>query len=299
MKNKLFSYLKSFAYGEFTLSTKNPPKKERREGSHREKTLRERYLVWHDNKANELFKGIYTTASFVICFVVIVVLLITVSFLPEFGDPDNPTNNEVSERYIEKGLEETGATNLVAGMILDYRAFDTFGESAVLLSALIIVMLLLKERGQNEISEAENEYRSLPRDTIVKSVARLLIPFLLMFGIYVVLNGHLSPGGGFSGGAIMGAGLILYSSAYGYPTVKRVVTEKLVKTITVSAFCFYAVAKGYSFFTGANHIETGIPLGTPGNIISAGLILPLNICVGMIVACTVYSIYSLFSKGEI
>ncbi len=299
MKNKFISYIKSFAYGEFTLSTKSPPKKERRESTHKEKTVKERYLNWHDSKANELFNGIYTAASFVICFVVIIVLLITVSFLPEFGNPDNPTNNEVSERYIEEGLAETGATNIVAGMILDYRAFDTFGESAVLLSALIIVMLLLKERGKNEISEAENEYRSLPRDTVVKSVARLLIPFLLMFGVYIVLNGHLSPGGGFSGGAVMGAGLILYSSAYGYPVAKGVITEKFVKIITVSAFSFYALAKGYSFFTGANHIPTGIPLGIPGNILSAGLILPLNICVGMIVACTVYSIYSLFSKGEI
>ena len=48
---------------------------------------------------------------------------------------------------------------------------------------------------------------------------------------------------------------------------------------------------------GANHIESGIPLGTPGAILSSGFILPLNICVGLIVMCTMYAFYTLFRKG--
>ena len=51
------------------------------------------------------------------------------------------------------------------------------------------------------------------------------------------------------------------------------------------------------FFTGANHLPTGIPLGNAGDIISSGLILPLNICVGLVVACTMYALYTLFRKG--
>lgn len=51
--------------------------------------------------------------------------------------------------------------------------------------------------------------------------------------------------------------------------------------------------------TGAAHIPTGIPIGTPGNILSGGLILPLNIGVGILVACTVYALYSLFNEGEV
>ena len=59
----------------------------------------------------------------------------------------------------------------------------------------------------------------------------------------------------------------------------------------------YAGLKSYSFYTGANHIESGIPLGTPGAILSSGFILPLNICVGLIVMCTMYAFYTLFRKG--
>jgi multicomponent Na+:H+ antiporter subunit B len=62
---------------------------------------------------------------------------------------------------------------------------------------------------------------------------------------------------------------------------------------------FYGIAKGYSFMTGAAHIDSFIPIGVPGRILSGGLILPLNIAVGIVVACTMYGLYSLFSEGEV
>ena len=74
------------------------------------------------------FYQIYIGVAIVSCIVLIGVLLYTVSLLPEYGQ-ENPRAVEVSDRYIEHGLEETGAVNIVAGMILDYRAFDTLGES--------------------------------------------------------------------------------------------------------------------------------------------------------------------------
>ena len=55
--------------------------------------------------------------------------------------------------------------------------------------------------------------------------------------------------------------------------------------------------KTYSFYTGANGIESIVPLGTQGAILSGGLILPLNICVGVVVSCTMYAFYALFRKG--
>ncbi len=122
---------------------------------------------------------------------------------------------------------------------------------------------------------------------------------ILIFGIYIILNGHLSPGGGFSGGAVIGSGLILYLNAFGFRKTERFFNGKVYRRITVSALMFYCLAKSYSFFTGANHLESGIPLGNPGDIISSGLILPLNICVGMVVACTMYAFYTLFRKGGI
>ena len=132
---------------------------------------------------------------------------------------------------------------------------------------------------------------------ILQKITFLLFPIIVIFGIYVILNGHISPGGGFSGGAIIGAGLILYANAFGFEKLNRFFTEKTYKWISFIALAFYCLAKSYSFFTGANHLESGIPLGTPGDILSSGLIFPLNICVGLVVACTMYAFYTLFRKG--
>lgn len=255
-------------------------------------------------KGIRLYEKVYKFVSVVICLSVISILLYTVSFLPRFGSASNPDNNEVSARYIEKGLQETGAVNIVTGMILDYRAFDTFGESNVLYIAACTVLILLrldssstkKTKEQEEAEEADRIYEP-KNDVILQKVATMLIPPIIIYGIYVILNGHLSPGGGFSGGAIIGAGLILHLNAFGFKKTERFFTMKTFKGITFAALSFYAISKSYSFFTGANHLESGIPLGTAGNILSSGLILPLNICVGLVVACTMYSFYALFRKG--
>jgi multicomponent Na+:H+ antiporter subunit B len=248
--------------------------------------------------AVKLFDSYYKIAAIVLGIAIITALVITVSNLPAFGDASNPYNNEVSMRYLEKGLEETGAVNAVTGMILDYRAFDTFGESCVLFIAAACVLILLRDDKIDIDEKALRDEKYEPvSDTILQASAKILFPAIMIFGIYILLNGHLSPGGGFSGGAIIGAGLILHVNAFGYRKTQRFFTEKTYKRVTVIALSFYCLAKSYSFFTGANHIPSGIPLGNAGDILSSGLILPLNICVGLVVACTMYAFYTLFKKG--
>lgn len=280
--------------------------------------IREQIYDFEHNRGVRLFRVFYKVMSVIFCFALIGILLFTVSYLPPVGTADRPVNNEVSRRYIENGLQETGAVNIVTGMILDYRAFDTFGESNVLFIATCTVLILLRldkkktpqegEKQTGPVTQAERdrliaEVESNDRlyepknDMILQQVARILVPLIMIFGIYVVLNGHLSAGGGFSGGAIIGAGLILYLNAFGFAKTERFFTEKTYKWICFCSLSFYCIAKSYSFYTGANHLESGIPLGTPGAILSSGLILPLNICVGLVVACTMYAFYALFRKG--
>lgn len=282
-------------------------RKRRLELAHEKEALEllDKYKNWPKEHGVKIFGRLYALMAVVLCAVIIVTLLVTVSYLPEFGSPDNPNNNEVVEKYNKDGLHDTGATNNVAGMILDYRAFDTLGESHVLFVAAVCVMILLRlEVGKDgtptdkKRAEEENDRLYEPKnDKILQLSAKILVPVIIMYGIYVVLNGHLSPGGGFSGGAIIGAGLILYVNAFGFEKAKRIMNRKNYAVISVVPLLFYACAKGYSFFTGANHLESGISHGTPGAILSSGLILPLNICVGIVVACTMYHFYTLFRKG--
>ena len=271
-----------------------------------EQTMYTQAHQWARTRGQKWVKALYSLLAVVICVSIIALLLSTASHLPPFGNPDNPVNNEVSRRYIEKGQEETGAVNIVAGMILDYRAFDTLGESNVLFIAACSVLILLRiSRDKNGGMSAEqltveaNDRMYEPKnDLILQHIAKVLVPIILMFGMYVIMNGHISPGGGFSGGAIMGAGLILYLNAFGFKKTESFFTFKTFQIVSLCALSFYAISKAYSFFTGANHLWSFITPGTPGKLFSAGLIPYLNLAVGLVVCCTMYAFYTLFRKGD-
>jgi len=250
------------------------------------------------NMLYRFFVITYRIAAIIFCVLFCFVMVMTVSNMPATGDPSTPANDSVvSSRYIEKGLEETGAVNIVGGMILDYRAFDTLGESHVLFIATMTVLILMRRDKDKEKAKENDRIYEPKNDDILQVVTFILMPIIIIFGIYVVLNGHISPGGGFSGGAIIGAGLILYLNAFGFEKTEKFFTEKLYKNVCFAALAFYALAKCYSFFCGANHLDSHISTGIPGRIISAGLILPLNIAVGCVVACTMYAFYAHFRKG--
>ncbi|MFR4008822.1 MAG: hydrogen gas-evolving membrane-bound hydrogenase subunit E [Christensenellales bacterium] len=171
---------------------------------------------------------------------------------PLFGSPDNPAVNEVVERYVEKGLEETGAVNMVAGMILDYRAFDTFGESSVLFLAVTCTMLLMRDRNnttkeEDLLTAREHVIEGHEEDIILTKIARLVIPCALVYGIYVVLNGHLSPGGGFSGGTIMGSALILFAVSFGMIRISRFFIYATFRKVTSCALMVYAASSLFLF----------------------------------------------------
>ena len=251
------------------------------------------------------YTRIYYIVAVLSCIFLSVVLLYTVSLMPGLGKV-NPRATEVSDRYIEKGVEETGAVNAVAGMILDYRAFDTLGESHVLFTALICVMILLRIDRKNQRTAYEDYYTirndtyyDLSGDPILRTMGRALLPCILIYGIYILLNGQNSPGGGFSGGAVIGAGLILFSAAFGMKAADRFLNMKTCSVITFVSLAFYSFAKGYVFFIGANGLESPIPKGTPGAIFSGGMILPLDIAVGCVVSITMFGFYSLFRRGSI
>ncbi|MCM1241553.1 MAG: hypothetical protein NC314_01820, partial [Roseburia sp.] len=165
------------------------------------KARMERIYDLANNREVSGFEKLYKIFSACFCVFLVVMLLIAVSYLPSYGHAENPVNNEVSERYIENGLQETGAVNIVTGMILDYRAFDTLGESHVLFIATCTVLILLrkdKKKDENGVDiEASDRIYEPKNDVILQTAARMLVPPIIIFGIYVILGGHLGTGGGF------------------------------------------------------------------------------------------------------
>ncbi len=261
--------------------------------------MRERIYDFASNRLVKVFRSGFEVLGVVLCILMIYVLLFAVSYLPPVGDPGNPANNEVAQVYVSNGIQDTGSVNAVTGMILSYRAFDTFGETNVLFIAgcCVMILLMVDKRAPRFAAVSNDRFYEPKNDVILQQVARILVPVILMFAIYVMLNGHLSPGGGFSGGAIMGAGLILYVSAFGFDKAGRFFSERVYTAVKVTALVLYGVMITYYYVMGANGLENHIPLGKPGAILSAGLILPIDLVVGLQVACTMYAFYVLFRRG--
>ena len=167
-------------------------------------------------------------------------------------------------------------------------------------SAVLILLRIDHDKEGNpaqELIAAESDDRHYePRDDrILQGSAMVLTPIILLYGIYIILNGHLSPGGGFSGGAIVSAGLILYLVAFGFEKAGLFITTKTFTWVSFFSLSFYALAKASALYMGANGLPSGI-LG-PWRHPVQRLIMPLNIAVGMVVACTMYIFYALFRKG--
>ena len=98
---------------------------------------------------------------------------------------------------------------------------------------------------------------------------------------------------------VLAAALMIYALVWGDEAASRTFRASILRAVVVCSLGFYCLAKSYSFFTGANHLHSIISPGTPGNILSGGLILPLNVAVGLVVCCTMYSFYMYFRRGEL
>ncbi|MBN2873613.1 MAG: hypothetical protein JXM71_00835 [Spirochaetales bacterium] len=105
------------------------------------------------------------------------------------------------------GLRETGASNLVSAIYLAYRAYDTVGETVVLLAALAGAVAITSAVGGGIAEHSAGNSRPA-RTEILDVVAGKLAPVVLLFGTYVMLYGHESPGGGFQGGVVVASGIV-------------------------------------------------------------------------------------------
>lgn len=273
----------------FTMEKRRGPRLPQRteeEHEQRERHRLHKFLNW------------YPIAAGVICVVLAAVMMSAVLDMPTFGDPQNPTNTEVSQHYLEFTQEDTGATNAVTGMILGYRGFDTLGESCVLFLAVACVTLLLRRDGEEEdrtLRHLRQEEQLAQRhpDQVLRQSARILIPFIVLFAAYVLFNGEISPGGGFSGGTILGCALILAASAFGFPQLRRYFSGRTYAAVRTFGLLLYALLYGGFILLGAN----GLAHLVDGE--SALVTMPIDLAVGLVVACTVYGFYALFSHEEI
>ncbi len=131
-------------------------------------------------------------------------------------------------------------------------------------------------------------------DLIVKTVTKLIIPFIQLYGIFVILHGHLSPGGGFAGGAIIGASFILLTLAFGIEYTKSILSAKVTERVEIGGVIWYIfiglIGIAISGVFLGNRVA-GFPMGTFGSVISGGMISLITIGIGLKVASTMISLF--------
>lgn len=138
------------------------------------------------------------------------------------------------------------------------------------------------------------------RDFIFKRIAAIIVPFMFIYGFYVILHGSSSAGGSFAGGIILGLAFIVFSTVYGLDKGEKKLPEKVLVWIESYGTLWYGLIGMVGIFKGAPFLANklaGVNLGTPGSLTSGGLISLLGLGVGIRVASTMVTLFFTI-KGE-
>ncbi|MCX5725772.1 MAG: cation:proton antiporter [Candidatus Saganbacteria bacterium] len=129
---------------------------------------------------------------------------------------------------------------------------------------------------------------------IVKTVAKLVASTIIIFGLYLVLHGHLTPGGGFAGGVIIASAFILLTLAFGKDKPSSVLNRSLA-SILESDGGLILISIALLGFAGGYFFLNFLPKGYPFKILSDGIIPILDIAIGIIVAAALFLAFSALS----
>jgi multicomponent Na+:H+ antiporter subunit B len=138
-------------------------------------------------------------------------------------------------------------------------------------------------------------------DLIVKMISRIVIPFMIVYGIYIILFGHISPGGGFSGGAILGAAMVLYTLSFSAEAGMRKFPHSLSMKLESGGIWLYIFIGLIGIFTADSFLSNqqgGFYIGNAGDLISAGMIPILTVGIGIKVASTMITLFHTIIEEE-
>lgn len=230
---------------------------------------------------------------------------------PRFGDPQAPVHQHVAPWYLEKTPEYIDIPNVVTAVLGSFRGYDTLGEVFVVFTAGIGVLFLLSARrgGANNRApgrrapdnrapaEPDASGIGLREHVIPRVVGRLLVPFILLFGLYVQFHGEYGPGGGFQAGALIAAAFILYALVEGEDRTLAAVPQGWLIALMVGGALLYGGVGLAGIALGANFLDYSVLAADPVAGQHLGIIL-IEAGVGMTVTGTLLSIFHAFAARD-
>jgi multicomponent Na+:H+ antiporter subunit B len=208
------------------------------------------------------------------------VLVIGLAGMPGFGHYHGVYGRVVSGIT----LTERHATDLVTALNFDIRGFDTLGEEFILFGSVLGVVLILRdlrsERGRPSLREAD-PHQFAGASEALRMMVLGLIPGLIVIGVYIVVHGQLTPGGGFQGGVVLAAGPLTLFLAGRHLRTRFTAPHTLLEFGDAIGAAGYAlVGLGGLIFVGVL-FKNFLPLGTAGHLLSGGQMDIASVAVGV------------------
>lgn len=188
--------------------------------------------------------------------------------------PTDGPLSDVAAEYVEQAPGELGSANLVTSVIVTYRGLDTLGEVAVLFAATAAIGLLLKKTESEELEGVSTRKAS----EILETGGGLLFPLIILFGVYIFLHGHLTPGGGFQGGVVIATAFLLLLLS---GRVENLNHTAMALVESLSGLAFIAVALAGIVWAAGFLDPRFLPPGEFGRLFSAGAIPVIYSLVGL------------------
>lgn len=228
-------------------------------------------------------------------------MLIYASFdNPRIGDPNAPVHVHVAPWYLEQTPRLIEIQNVVSAILASFRGYDTLGELFVIFTAGIGVLFILSvpPPQDRKVLATALESEGLSHHLVPRVVGQLLVPFIVLFGLYVQFHGDYGPGGGFQAGALIAAGLILHTLIRGETSALRAVPMWFLRMLIVSGALLYTTVGIAGMLLGGSFLDYSVL--SVDSVAGQHLgILLIEVGVGLTVTGVLLSIFHAFAaRGQ-
>ncbi len=213
--------------------------------------------------------------------------------LPPFGRYPGPYGDVINAI----GVPERHITDMVTAVNFDFRGFDTLGEEFIMFTSVVGALVLLRRlRDENQARhEDQAPERQVPQPSdATRSFTLGLVGLVVLFGIYIVVHGQLTPGGGFQGGVILATAPLMVYLAGSFDQFRKITSHELVEVAEAIGAGGYAVIGAAALAVGAAFLQNFLPQGSLGSVVSGGTVALIDISVGLEVAAGFVLLLSAF-----
>jgi multicomponent Na+:H+ antiporter subunit B len=214
--------------------------------------------------------------------------------MPHFGSPDAPVHQHVAPRYLNDSMAEIGVPNVVTSVLASYRGFDTLGETLVVFTAGIGVISLLRVSRKTKKDSRTKVPADMQQQIMLRVVAKIMLPLILIFALYVQFHGDYGPGGGFQAGVIFAAGIILYTMLFGLGNAQRVFKPVTLEVVGALGVLLYGGVGVLTMLMGGNFLDYSVLEHDPVHGQHLGILL-VELGVGITVAAVMITIFFKFT----